>query len=192
MGLTLSGGLNGIIQGVQVRSGAARLHRTQKGCALLGRLTKTLGVGKVMERLKATIPYLVYLVVWSGLYYFYPRFFSSDHYWENFGQRIIFGCLAYPVAILVAKKTGELKAGVLFGILTTIFVVIWIYVKLMFDRMNAAYGGETFFSINGMLSYEYWSYTLAEFLSFTALPVLFLVLLNHLTRHSSRTRKRAA
>ena len=42
MGLTLSGGLNEIIQCVQVRSGAARLHRTQKGCALLGRLTKTL------------------------------------------------------------------------------------------------------------------------------------------------------
>ncbi len=27
---------------VKVRSGAARLHRTQNGCALLGRLTKTL------------------------------------------------------------------------------------------------------------------------------------------------------
>ena len=29
---------------VKVRSGTARLHRTQKGCALLGRLTKTLYV----------------------------------------------------------------------------------------------------------------------------------------------------
>jgi len=31
-----------IIQGVEVHSGAVRLYRTQKGCALLGRLTKTL------------------------------------------------------------------------------------------------------------------------------------------------------
>jgi len=35
---------------VQVRSGATRLHRTQKGCALLGRLTKTLCVKNSLSR----------------------------------------------------------------------------------------------------------------------------------------------
>ena len=36
------GGLNEY-QIVQVRSGPAALHWTEKGCAFLGRLTKTLG-----------------------------------------------------------------------------------------------------------------------------------------------------
>jgi hypothetical protein len=145
-----------------------------------------------MERLKAMVPYVVFLAVTFGLFYIYSRFLAhpagvprlGSHIWQDFGQKFIFLFFTYPLAILVAKRTGQLKPGAFFGMLMVIYLAIWFYIMQMLDRLI----GETFFSIDGILSYEYWPFVFADLLTHTLMPVLFLVLLNHLTRRSSRTR----
>lgn len=153
-----------------------------------------------MERLKTIVPYVVFLMVSLGMLQLYVKFFThpagvpqlGSHIWQDLGQKVVFMCFAYPLAVLMAKITGQLKPKALFAMLIVIYIPIWLYIMYILDQLAAPAGGETFFSIDGILSYEYWPYAFAELLNFTVLPVLFLVLLNHLTRRSSRTRKRAA
>ena len=152
-----------------------------------------------MERLKTIIPYVVFLMVTFGLLQLYVKFFAhpagtprlGSHIWQDLGQKAVFMCFAYPLAILVAKRTGKLKPGNLFAMLIAIYIPISLYIMYILDQLVAPTGGEIFFSIDGILRYEYWPYVFADLLSFTVLPVLFLVLLNHLTRRLSRTRKSA-
>ena len=137
------------------------------------------------------------------MYYFlsevYMRLFAhpvgvprvGEHHWQDLGHKTIFLFLIYPTAILVAKRTGELKPGALFGILTFIYVIIWFYIMHILDQLLTRGDEEKVLSVGGLLGYEYWPYTVAQFLSSTVLPVLILLLLNHLTRRISRTRQAA-
>jgi hypothetical protein len=153
-----------------------------------------------MKILKATVPYVVFLGVCFGLVYVYAAFFSppakpvkigANHFY-GLGHEVALSCLVYSTAVLLARVTGQLKPGVLFGLMTAIYVVPLIYVEWIIDRMNVTEDVEAIASMYSPSSQEMWLLRGFGILISIVLPVLILVLINHLTRRSSRTRKRAA
>lgn len=153
-----------------------------------------------MNRLKAIVPYVVFLGVCSGLVYIYAAFFSppaepqkiGTNHFDGLGHEFVLTCLVCFIAVLLARLTGQLKPGVLFGLMTAIYVVPLIYVEWIIGRMNVTEEQEAIASMYSPSGEEMWLLRCFGILTSIVLPVLILVLINHLTRLLSRTRKRAA
>jgi len=115
-----------------------------------------------------------------------------DYMWVRFFRDIVIQCTAAPFAIFYAQKTGLLTIKGLVTITLLVSILVHIMVFRVLDQLAAPFDGTPLLSMDGVLSYDFWPYTFAQLIGYSFVPVIALVVVNHLTRRLGWTRKRAA
>jgi hypothetical protein len=111
---------------------------------------------------------------------------TKAHLWTEELLRTGLQLLVIPCAVFGALLTGKLSVRGLFTTAVILYLSIAIYVAWVLDRLVPP-EQVSFFSIQGLLEYQYWEFFIWQLTINTIAPVLALVAIRHLTNRLSGT-----
>jgi len=156
------------------------------------------------RKLKTTIPYFTYVMLWLVMFFLVSEFIPREnfgvtardsgtalnlvkaHIWNEELSRTGLKLLVIPWAVFGAMLTGRVSVSGLCTTAVILYVSMAIYLAWVVDSFVPP-GQTSFFSIQGLLEYQYWEFFIWRLAVNTIVPVLTFVAIRHLTSRSSGT-----
>lgn len=150
------------------------------------------------------VPYVTYAVLWAVLFFFTVKFLPRESFgfnsndsetaltivkanlWQDELLRTLVQLLVIPCAVFGALRTGSLTIRGLVATAFTVYMSIAVWVAWVLDVLKPS-NQVSFFSIQGLLNYQFWEFFIWQLAVNTIVPVLALVAIRHLSSRSSGT-----